>query len=266
MKLALAQMNMSEDGAENLARSLEALRESARQGADLVLFPEIQLSPFFPQYEGRSASGWLLTPESGEIAALRRTCREAGIWASPNVYLSLDGKPYDASLLIDSAGELRGISKMVHIAQAEKFYEQDYYTPSDDGFRIYETPWGRAGIVICFDRHLPESIRTCALRGAELILIPTANTRAEDMELFEWEVRVQAMQNGVYIAMCNRTGSEGEMSFAGESLLAGPDGEVIVKAGGGPGLILAELDLRRAGEARCRRPYLTLRRPESYER
>ena len=71
--------------------------------------------------------------------------------------------------MINDQGNLMGISKMVHIAQARDFYEQDYYTPSDEGFRIYKTPFGNIGIVICFDRHLPESIRSCAMQGAELV-------------------------------------------------------------------------------------------------
>ncbi len=98
-------------------------------------------------------------------------------------------------LMIDSNEGLVGVSKMVHVYQANKFYEQDYYTPSEDGFKVYDTPFGKIGIVICFDRHLPESIRSCAKQGAELIIIPTANTLDEPMEMFEWEIRVQAYQN-----------------------------------------------------------------------
>lgn len=69
--------------------------------------------------------------------------------------------------------------------------------------------------MICFDRHLPESIRSCALQGAELVIVPTANTKAEPLEMFEWEMRVQAMQNQIFIAMCNRVGTEDAMQFAG---------------------------------------------------
>ena len=97
---------------------------------------------------------------------------------------------------------------MEHIAQNKNFYEQDYYTLAKDGFKVFSTPFGKTGIVICFDRHLPENIRTCALKGADLVIVPTANTKAEPMELFEWEIRVQAMQNQVFIAMCNRVGME----------------------------------------------------------
>ena len=119
---------------------------------------------------------------------------------------------------------------MVHIAQADKFFEQDYYTPSDDGFKVFETEFGKLGIVICFDRDFPESIRSEALKGADLILIPTVNTKAEPSEMFEWELRVQAFQNSTIIAMCNRVGAEGDMDFSGESIVVDANGNVLAKA------------------------------------
>ena len=94
------------------------------------------------------------------------------------------------SFLIDDEGNIIGTQKMVHVAQCEQFYEQSYYTPSEEGFSVFDTKIGKIGIVVCFDRHYPESIRTEALRGAELILVPTANTTAEPLEMFQWEIRV----------------------------------------------------------------------------
>lgn len=153
---------------------------------------------------------------------------------------------------------------MVHIAQAEQFYEQDYYTPAPDGFKVFDTPFGKVGIVICFDRHLPESIRTCTMMGAELIIIPTANTEAEPMEMFEWEVRVQAMQNQVFVAMCNRVGLEGDMDFAGQSIVVHPSGDVIVKADNAQQLVTCEIDLAESRLWRDKRPYISTRRPDMY--
>jgi len=155
---------------------------------------------------------------------------------------------------------------MVHIAQAPSFYEQDYYAPSDTGFRVYDTTIGKVGVVICFDRHLPESIRTCALRGAEIVVIPAANTKSEPMELFEWELRVQATHNGLFIVMCNRVGVEADMHFAGESLVIDPFGKVVAKADDKEQILYADIDLSRIYEYRVQRPYLQLRRPEMYER
>lgn len=145
-----------------------------------------------------------------------------------------------------------GISKMVHIAQAERFYKQDCYEPANDGFHVYETLFGRIGIVVCFDRHYPESIRTTALMGADLI--PTANTKAEPSELFEWEIRVQAFQSSVAIAMCNRTGREDAMDFSGESLLVGADGKRIVRGDDRERLLCADIDLLESRRIRKERP------------
>jgi predicted amidohydrolase len=129
---------------------------------------------------------------------------------------------------------------------------------------VFDTPLGKIGIVVCFDRHYPESIRTESLMGAELILIPTVNTKREPLEMFAWEVRVQAFQNSVAIAMCNRVGAEGDMVFAGESLLTDANGSVIVKADDAERLIIAEVDLQAVGQVRRQKPYTTLRRPELY--
>ncbi len=265
MRLAMAQIRMSGDVEENLEKSLRFMRSAKENGAELIFFPEIQLSPFFPQYEGRDAERYALTLDDPAVLALRDTCREIGIFASPNIYLSENGKYYDASLLIDDRGELLGVSKMVHIAQAEQFYEQDYYTPSEEGFIVYDTSIGKIGIVICFDRHYPESIRTSALRGADLVVVPTANTKSEPMELFAWEIKIPAFQNSTNILMVNRVGLEDEMDFAGETLYAGPSGETIYIADDQERLIIEEMDLDAAREMREKKPYVSLRRTELYE-
>lgn len=258
MKLAMAQIQMSSSIEGNLAKTLRFMERARAAGADLIFFPEIQLSPFFPQYEKQNAEPWVMSLDGPEITAMRDACRTFHLYASPNVYLKLNGRYYDASLMIGPNGEILGISKMVHIAQTKYFYEQDYYTPSDDGFKVYETSFGRVGIVICFDRHLPDGIRTCAQQGAELVLIPTANIESEPMELFEWEVRVQAFQNTVFTAMCNRVGPEGELTFAGQSLLAAPDGSLRFKAGADEDLLMLNVPLAEARQAREARPWLTL--------
>lgn len=127
--------------------------------------------------------------DSEIVKAFCDVAREHQIMVVPNLYLEEHGKAYDASLLIRKDGTIAGVQKMVHVAQADKFFEQDYYTPADDGFKVFETEFGKIGLVICFDRHYPESIRTEALMGADLILIPTVNTKAEPSEMFEWELR-----------------------------------------------------------------------------
>ena len=204
MKLALAQMQMSDDREQNLEKSLRMIREAAEAGADLIVFPEIQLSPFFPQYAGRDVSTYVLTEESAEVRAVCEACRDARVFAAPNFYLGYNGKRYDTSLLIDREGRIVG-------------------------------------------------------------LIPTANTSAEPSELFQWEIKIQAFQNSVFIAMCNRVGPEDGMQFSGESIVCGPDGATLAIAGAEECLLLCELDLLRARALRAEKPYTQLRRTDCYE-
>ena len=262
MKLALVQMRMEKEIAKNLDKSLKYC--DMAKGCDLVFFPEIQLTPFFPQYHGIDADPYSMDRNDAAVLSLAQKAKEHHYYLSPNVYLKEDEERYDASLWISPDGKVLDTAKMVHIAQNEKFYEQDYYTPAEDGFKVFSTPFGKVGIVICFDRHIPESIRSCALQGADLVIVPTANTKAEPMEMFEWEMRVQAMQNQVFIAMCNRVGTEDQMQFAGESIVIHPSGEVIAKADDTEQLLACDIDLREVKRVRERIDYLALRRPSQY--
>ena len=265
MRLAMIQMSNSGSVEKNMEKSLHAIAEAAEKGAELVLFPEVQLTEFFPQYLGRDVSSYSVSIEDEIVKKFCDACKKHQIMAVPNLYLREANGTYDASILIDRSGEVIGIQKMVHVAQVEQFYEQDYYTPSDDGFHVFDTEFGKIGIVVCFDRHYPESIRTESLQEADLILIPTVNTKAEPSEMFEWEVRVQAFQNSTIIAMCNRVGTEDKMQFAGESIVIDPRGKVLAKADDREQLLVCDIDLQEVKKVRSSLDYLSLRRPEQYE-
>lgn len=269
MKIAMCQMSNEGTMEANLKKSLNAIKEAALHNADLILFPEVQLTEFFPQFPDVDRSEYQIALCSDTVKAFQEACRKNNIMAVPNLYLkdeeySNRKKAYDASMLIGQNGKILGIQKMVHIAQAEFFYEQDYYLPSDEGFQVFDTVFGKIGIVVCFDRHYPESVRTETLKGADLILIPTVNTRQEPMEMFEQEIRVQAFQNSVYIAMCNRVGHETEMEFAGESIVVSPEGMVIEKADDTEQIIYTDIDIRESQRIRNKKPYTSLRRKEFY--
>lgn len=264
MKIALAQYALTPDMNANLEKVLELMRGAASRQADLILFPELCVTEFFPRCAGQNVEHLAVTIESPVVKAFRDACRRLNIAASPNVYLRDRGLLFDASLLIGSNGEIRGVSKMVHIAQLPGFYEKDYYTPSDTGFQTFPMPFGQVGIVVCFDRHYPESIRACAVRGASIVLIPTANTVDEPRDIFDCELRAAAFQNGVFVAMCNRIGPEGDARFCGESTVVGPTGDIVAKGGAGEELLVVDADLSEVPAARAKRPYLSLRRPETY--
>lgn len=264
MKIALAQLRLTENIQENLNKAISSMEVAAKNGAKLISFPEIQLSPFFPQYNQQDVSGYEVSLDSEAIHLIQKKCAELNLVAIPNVYLNEKGRKFDASPVIDSDGQILGVSKMVHIVQAEKFFEKSYYAESDTGFITYDTAVGKIGVVICFDRHYPESIRSCVLAGADLIIIPTANTKDEPLEYFEWELRVPAVQNSVFIAMCNRVGKEDNLDFCGNSIVIDPNGDILVKADDQEQIVYADVEMSIAKKIRAEKPYMKLRRPEMY--
>ena len=262
--IALIQMAMADDIDKNLNKSLDSIESAATKGARLIVFPELQFSPFFPQFPQQDASRYLMTLQDQRFVRIQQKAQERGVVIVPNIYLAEGSDRYDACPVIDKTGEVLGISKMVHIVQIPRFYEQDYYTPSDSGFIVYDTAAGKVGVVICFDRHYPESIRACALAGAQIVVIPTAIVHGEPLEKFEWEVRLAAWQNNIFMAICNRVGQEGEMNFCGNSMVVNPDGDIIAQAGEAEDILLAKLDYGQIEKSRKARPYLALRREESF--
>ena len=265
MIIALAQMKMDSSMKSNYRKSVQMIMEAANRGADIVCFPEVQLTPFFPQYQNINATPFVSRLDDAYVSGICAACQKNNIHAAVNFYLHENGKYYDMSLLIDDNGNLIGKQKMVHVAQCEHFYEQDYYTPSEEGFHVFETKYGKIGIVVCFDRHYPESIRTEVIRGADLVIIPTANTSDEPSELFQWEIKVQAFQNSVNIAMCNRCGTEDHMNFSGESIVVDYQGDTKVIGGHDESLLIADVNLAEASIARSQKPYIHLRRSGLYE-
>ena len=139
MKIALCQMENKGTIRENLEQSIRAIEEAALQKADLILFPEVQLTEFFPQYPGQDVSEYRVGQNSDIVKTFCNAARDNQIMVVPNLYLYENGKTYDASLLSRKDGTIAGIQKMVHVAQANQFFEQDYYTPADDGFHVFDT-------------------------------------------------------------------------------------------------------------------------------
>ena len=271
MKIALAQMQMDIDKKINEKKSLTLAAQAAKAGADLLLYPELTLTPFFPQYPSRLLEGMGISPEAFSIeknadilTKFADTARENDIYLCPNFYVKEEeGKLFDRSYFFEKTGRLVGTSDMHHIFTAENFYEGDYYHPAEEPFKVFPTPFGNVGVVICFDRHVPETIRACALAGAELILIPTANLTTEPLDVFKAEIIAEAYQNNVFIAMTNRVGDENGLVFAGDSLVVDPNGKVLVEGGSDEDLILCDIDTGEALRARQTRPYIGFCVPDS---
>lgn len=251
-EIAVLQHAMSDRIDDNLATADRLMGEAAAQGARLAVFPEVQLSPFFPARRGVDADRYAMTLDHPAISELSALARRHAMITVANIYLEDGGKRFDASPVFDADGRLLGISRMVHIAQFEGFWEKDYYQ-SGSGFEVYDTAVGKVGVVICYDRHFPESYRACALQGAELIATPSCNLADEPLDLFAWEIRTLAFQNSVYAAMANRCGEEDGVRYGGHSVIAGPDGSLLGQADGGEAVLTAPFDRAHRAEIAAKR-------------
>ncbi len=267
MKIALIQQHATQDRDDNLKRGIEAFREAATAGAELIAFAELGLLPFLPQAEATPDSArWAETIPGPTTEVFSRLAREYGTVAVLNLFEREGDRTYDASPVIDADGSLLGVTRMVHIMEGLGFYEKGYYTPGDKADFVFQTKVGKVGVAICYDRHFPEYMRNLALLGAEIVMIPQAGALGEWTEgIFEAELQVAAFQNGYYAALVNRVGKEEHLHFSGESFVVDPDGRLLAQAPQGEDHILyAEMDLGRAAESTAKRFFLRDRRPDVY--
>lgn len=269
MRIALIQQSCSEDKVKNMGKGLEALRTAAEQGAQVICFAELAFEPFYPQYDDPDNPLSLGEPIPGPIT--RRFAEAAakyGVTIILNLYEKEGDKAYDSSPVIGPGGNILGVTRMMHITDYDCFHEKKYYTPGDCGAPVYNTPFGKIGVAICYDRHYPEYMRALALNGAEIVFIPQAGAVGEWPEgLFEAEVRTAAFQNGYFAALCNRVGEEPKITFAGESFVSDPHGKVIARAGSGTEEILqVEIDLNEVKTSHAKQLFLGDRRPGLYEK
>src|SRR5204863_9095991 len=230
--IALVQQHASDDRAANVARGLTAVDEAAAHGARLAVFAELAFERFYPQHPAGADPHRLAEPVPGPITdAFAERARRHGMVIVLNLYERDGGDAYDCSPVIDADGRLLGRTRMIHITEYPCFHEQGYYTPGDTGAPVYDTKAGKIGVAICYDRHYPEYMRALALGGADLVVIPQAGSVGEWPDgLYEAEMRVAAFHNGYYVALCNRVGKEEKLTFAGESFVCSPQGQVIARA------------------------------------
>lgn len=267
MRVALIQQHAGPDREGNLERLLETAGRAGEAGADLAVFAELARDPFFPaRPDHPRAAEWAEPVPGPTTERLSDVAREHGMVVVFNLYEEDGGRRYDSSPVVDADGELLGVTRMVHITDFEGFREQAYYHPGDRGAPVYETAAGRVGVAICYDRHYPEYMRALGVKGAEVVAIPQAGVVGEWPEgLYEAEVRTAAFQNGYFAALCNRVGVEGETTFAGESFVADPEGQVVARGEKlVDDLVVADLDLERCRRSTARRLFWRDRRPGIY--
>ena len=268
MKLALVQYQPTANHKASVSRGLSALETAAAAGAQLVAYPELAFTPFYPQHRAKPDAIELAEPVPGPtVEIFQKAARRLGVVVVLNLYERAGDKAFDTSPVIDADGTLLGSTRMMHITDYEAFYEQGYYTPGDTGIPVYDTAVGRIGVAICYDRHYPEYLRALALAGADLVLVPQAGALDEwPGGLYEAELKVASFQNGYYMALANRVGKEEVLTFAGESFVTDPFGQVIAQAPKGEEAILyADIDFARCNDAPARKLFFEHRRADQYE-
>jgi len=267
VKIALIQQYASPDKQDNIRRGLAAVDEAARNGAALAVFAELAFERFYPQHPADGDPHRLAESVPGPMTeAFAERAARHGMVIVLNLYERDGVHAYDSSPVIDADGRLLGRTRMIHITEYACFHEQGYYTPGDTGAPVYDTRAGRVGVAICYDRHYPEYMRALAVAGADLVVVPQAGSVGEWPDgLYEAEMRVAAFQNGYYVALANRVGQEECLTFAGESFVCAPDGQVIARAPSMRDAILyADVDVAENGRSHARQLFMRHRRPELY--
>jgi N-carbamoylputrescine amidase len=279
VKLALVQMRCDGTPSENLARALGHVAEAARAGAQLVVLPELFLGPYFCQRPDDASAFARAEPIPGPTtAALAEAAREHRIvLVGGSIYeKAADGRYFNTCCVFESDGALAGSYRKTHIPEDILYHEQRYFAPGDTGIRVFDTSVGKLAPLICYDQWYPEAARIATLQGAELLIYPTAigliDDSVEENITGDWEQMWRVAQvghaavNNVYVAAVNRIGREGAITFWGGSFVAGPAGHVLVKAGQGEELVLAECCLDRVPALQAAWRFLANRRPEVYGR
>ena len=175
VRVALLQMDCSGPRERNLARAEELIREAAGKRAQIVLLPEVFHELFFiTDLDGRYFEA--AEPIPGPITeAMQKLACELGIVIVAPIYERVDRSVYyNSAAVIDADGKLLGVYRKNHIPLNTIFYEKLYFKPGNLGYPVFETRFGKVGILICHDRHYPEGARALALNGAEIVLIPSA--------------------------------------------------------------------------------------------
>ncbi|HKK28520.1 MAG TPA: carbon-nitrogen hydrolase family protein [Gemmatimonadota bacterium] len=228
--------------AENAGRCAREVREGAAEGARLVVLPEAALTGYVFESAEEALEG-AVEADGPELRAVEEACRESGAWAVVGGILREEGRLHNAAFVVGPegvAGEYRKIHTLC--LGVDRFTE-----PGPGPFPVFDLPFGRVGVHICYDGSFPESARALRLAGAELLLLPT---NWPVLELKREMVRLRAEENHVFYLAVNRVGEERGTRFRGGSCAADPRGRLLAEAGDGEERFHLDLDLGRARDSR----------------
>lgn len=275
IRLAAIQLRANPDDVDFLDLACDRLREAAAAGAQVLVLPELFRGPYFcremdPKHTARAESiPGATTHRLGSLAA------ELGVVIVASLFeREMAGLYYNTTVVLDADGSLLGRYRKSHIPDDPLYYEKFYFAPGDSGFGVFHTRFGVIGVLICWDQWYPEAARLTALQGAEILIYPTAIGTIDDegpaehaRQLDAWVTvqRGHAVANGVYVVAVNRAGREIELDFWGNSFVAGPQGEVIARAGAdAEQTLIVDIDRARIGAVRDMWPFFRDRRIDLY--
>lgn len=265
----------------NLQKTLEGIRATASQGANLVVLQELHRSLYFCQQENPDLFDLAETIPGPSTDTLGALAKELGVVIVSSLFeRRAAGLYHNTAVVLDSDGSIAGKYRKMHIPDDPGYYEKFYFTPGDLGFTPIQTSVGKLGVLVCWDQWFPEAARLMAMAGADMLIYPTAigwhppDDDAEKQRQRDAWITIQrahAVANGLPVISVNRIGHEADpdggpgADFWGSSFVAGPQGEILWQADTeSESFSTVKVDLARGEEVRRMWPYLRDRRVEHY--
>lgn len=282
IKIGIVQHSFSEDVDANRARNLTAIENLALEGAKLIVLSELHDSLYFCQTENVDNFDLAQTLPGEFTEFYGNAAAENNVVIVTSTFeRRAPGLYHNTAVVFEKDGSVAGTYRKMHIPDDPGFYEKFYFTPGDTGFEPVETSVGKLGVLVCWDQWYPEAARLMAMRGAEVLIYPTAigwnpdddaDERARQREAWITVQRGHAVANGLPVVSVNRCGFEEDPSgqtsgidFWGSSFVSGPQGEILFMApDNSPAETVVDTDFERSENVRRWWPFLRDRRIEHY--
>ena len=283
IKVGLIQQSCTGNTAENMDKLKHSIEDVASKGAELVVLQELHNTLYFCQTENTSLFDLAETIPGPSTEFYSGIASANGIVLVTSLFEKrAPGLYHNTAVVFDKDGSIAGKYRKMHIPDVPAYYEKFYFTPGDLGFEPIETSLGKLGVQVCWDQWYPEGARLMALKGAELLIYPTAigwessDTQDEKMRQLGAWVTVQrghAVANGLPVIAVNRVGLEPDPSgqtngiqFWGNSFVAGPQGEILAQASNlKEENLVVEIDMNRSENVRRWWPFLRDRRIDEFD-
>lgn len=240
VKIGLVQMSCVADKEANIAKAIDKIRIAASQGAQIVCLQELFASLYFCDTESHCHFS-LAEPIPGPTTdVFQSLSKELNIVLIASLFEKrAPGLYHNTTAVIDADGAYLGKYRKQHIPDDPGYYEKFYFTPGDEGYKVFETKFAKIGVLICWDQWYPEAARITSLKGAEILFYPTAigwditeneETNKEQYQAWQTIQRAHAIANGVHVVAVNRVGREAGQQFWGGSFVANPFGSILYQA------------------------------------